>query len=203
MLALADRWWAPTLRGVVAIVFGLLAILWPALALVTLVGLFGAFALVDGVIALASLVSPRMRARAVPGGASVPWAMQLIVGITGIAAGLGTLFYPGITSVILLSFIGAYALVVGVAQIVAAIRQRNQAGAVSLGVGGALAALFGVLMLARPAAGAVAVAWLIGIFAIAVGVALVTMGLTLQRLKQAQPRLVSTLMPEERAKVEK
>lgn len=203
MLALADRWWAPTLRGAVAIVFGLLAILWPALALVTLVALFGAYALVDGVIALASLVSGRMRSRTAPGRASVPWAMQLVVGVAGIAAGLGTLFYPGITSVILLSFIGAYALVVGVAQIVAALRQRHEPGAVSLGIGGALAALFGVLVLARPAAGALALAWFIGIFAIAIGVALVTMGLTLQRVKQAQPRLVSTLMPEERAKVEK
>ncbi len=201
MLALADRWWAPTVRGGLAIVFGLLAILWPGLVLATMVILFGAFALMDGVVALVGLFTSRGRPAAER---IMPWGMQLLVGVVGVAAGLATLFYPGITSVVLLSFIAAYALVGGVAQIIAAVQQRRQPGAVALGVGGALAALFGVLVAMRPAIGVVTIAWLIGIFAIAIGASLVTMGLTLRRMKAAGPRLAATFMPEaERARIEK
>ena len=198
MLALADRWWVPTLRGVAAIAFGLLAILWPGLALMTLVVLFGIFALADGIIALAGL------GRTQTGPRAMPWGLQLLVGIVGVLAGLLTFVTPGITSVVLLSFIAAYALVVGISQIVAAVRQRKQSGAFALGAAGVLMTLFGLLVAFRPTVGAVAIAWLIGIFAIAAGVALLSMGLMLRQAKTAEPRLVATMLPEEeRAKVKR
>lgn len=199
MLALADRWWVPTLRGVAAIAFGLLAIVWPGLALMTLVVLFGIYALADGVIALVGLGQRTQR-----GPRAVPWGLQLLVGVVGVIAGIATFVYPGITSIVLLTFIAAYAIVVGVSQVVAAVRQRDQSGAFALGAAGVLMTLFGVLVAARPAVGAVTIAWLIGIFAIATGVALLTMGLMLRQVKTAEPRLVATMIPEEeRARVER
>lgn len=198
MLALADRWWVPTLRGVAAIAFGLLAIVWPGLALLTLVVLFGVFALADGLIALLGLGKTQTGARA------TPWWLQMLVGIAGVLAGVATFLYPGITSVVLLTFIAAYAIVVGIAQIVAAVRQRKQSGAFALGAAGVLMTLFGVLVVARPAIGAVTIAWLIGIFAIASGVALLTMGLMLRQAKPGEARLVATMIPEEeRARIER
>jgi len=198
MLALADRWWVPTLRGVAAIAFGLLAIVWPSVALMTLVVLFGLYALADGVIALVGLGQTQRGPRA------VPWGLQLLVGVAGILAGVATFVYPGITSVVLLTFIAAYAIVAGISQLVAAIRQRDQSGAFALGAAGVLMTLFGVLVAARPAIGAVTIAWLIGIFAIAAGVALLTMGLMLRQVKTAEPRLVATMIPEEeRARIER
>lgn len=193
MLALARNWWVPMIRGVAAIAFGVLAIVWPGLALVTMVALFGTFALVDGIVALAGLFSTQTRA--------TPWFLQLLVGLTGLGAGVATFVYPGMTAIVLLTFIAVYAVVVGIAQIVAAVQQREKPGAVPLGIGGVAAALFGAIMLANPALGAVAVAWLIGIFAIAVGSALVAMGFALRSARGEAQRLVSTMLPEtERAR---
>lgn len=202
MLAIADRWWVPTLRGVLAIAFGLLAILWPGLALTTMVILFGVFALTDGVVALVGLFRSRGGRQVTAGprrAAATPWWLQLVVGLAGVAAGLTTLFYPGITSLVLLSFIAAYALVIGVAQIASAIAQRQHDGALALGITGAIAALFGFGVMLNPGIGALAIAWLIGVFAIAMGAASIAMGMSLRNLKAvAEPRLVATMIPEER-----
>lgn len=193
MLALAQNWWVPMIRGVAAIAFGVLAIVWPGLALMTMVALFGTFALVDGIVALAGLVSPKTR--------ETQWFLQLVVGLAGLAAGIATFVYPGMTTVVLLSFIAAYAVVVGIVHVVAAVQQRDKPGAVPLGIGGVASTLLGAIMLANPAVGAVAVAWLIGIFAIAVGSALVAMGFALRSARGEAQRLVATMLPEtERAK---
>jgi uncharacterized membrane protein HdeD (DUF308 family) len=208
MLAIADRWWVPTTRGALAIAFGLLAILWPGLVLTTMVILFGVFALTDGVVALIGLWRSRGGRQVTAGprrAATTPWWLQLVVGAAGVVAGLATLVYPGITSLVLLSFIAAYALVIGVAQIASAIVQRKQDGALALGLSGAIATLFGLGVMFNPGIGAVAIAWLIGIFAIAMGGALIAMGLMLRNVKAAvEPRLVATMIPEEeRARIEK
>ncbi len=208
MLAIADRWWAPTLRGVVAIAFGLLAILWPGLVFATMVLLFGVFALTDGVVALVGLWRSR-GGREVTAGPrrpeGTPWWLQLVVGAAGVIAGLATFTYPGLTSFVLLSFIAAYALVVGVAQIAAAIVQRKKAGALPLGIAGAIAVVFGIGVMANPGIGVLTISWLIGTFAIATGAALIVMGMRLRRFKEAvEPRLYATMMPEtERAKVDR
>ena len=101
--ALAKCWWLLLLRGLAAIAFGVLAFLWPGLTLVTLVLIYGAFALVDGVLSLAA---------AFTGGAKpVPTWWLVVVGLLGIAAGAVTFLWPGITAILLVLFIGAWALV--------------------------------------------------------------------------------------------
>lgn len=188
MLALTQNWWVPTLRGAAAIAFGLLAIVWPGLALTTMVLLFGTFAMFDGIVALVGLFKGQQ--------GQTPWFMQLLIGVAGIAAGLATFFYPGITAAILLSFIAAYAIVTGIAALVAAVHQRAKPGSASLGWSGALAALLGTLMVFFPAVGAVAVAWVIGVFAIGIGAALVSMGIALRNAKAGRERLTATMVPE-------
>ncbi len=193
MLEVANRthWWVPGLRGVAAIVFGILAIAWPGLGLVTMVALFGAYALVDGIITLVGLTRHQRSGE-------IPWWLQLLGGVAGIVAGLMTFFYPGITTVALLSFIAAWAVVVGVANFITAIHQRGMPGAVSLGLSGLASLLFGVLMVLRPEAGAVAVAWIVGIYAILAGAALVAVAAALRTGEVSGPRIMATLFPAEK-----
>lgn len=188
MFMLADKWWVPTLRGVVAVIFGVSALVMPGLALMTMVTLFGIYAIVDGLIALAGLGTTRSEV--------VPWWLQLLVGVTGLMAGVLSFAYPGLTMVTLLSFIAVYAVVVGVAQFVAAIQQRKISGSGWLAVSGVVSGLFGLMMFARPEAGALAVAWLIGSYAIIAGATLIAAGLTIRSIRERGERLVSTMMPE-------
>src|SRR5262245_59612387 len=108
--ALARNWWLVLLRGIAAIVFGILAFAWPGLTLLTLVIFWGAFALVDGVLAIAAAIAGR-------GGMTPRWWLA-IVGLAGIIAGLLTFLWPGITALILLLFIAAWAIVAGVFEII-------------------------------------------------------------------------------------
>ncbi|HEY9722012.1 MAG TPA: DUF308 domain-containing protein, partial [Oscillatoriaceae cyanobacterium] len=124
MLTLAKNWWVPTVRGIAAIIFGVIALGSPHAALVTLVAVFGIYALVDGIFAIAGLFRSDST--------HAPWYLQLLVGVTGIMAGLITLSYPGITAVSLLAFIAAFAIVIGIGQLIAAVQQRHESGAVPL-----------------------------------------------------------------------
>ena len=161
MIALS--WSALALRGVLAIIFGLLVFAWPGLTLWVLVLFFGANALVDGVLAIVA---------AVRGSASGGrWWGMLLEGILGIATGLVTFLWPGLTALVLLYFIAAWAIVIGVFEIVAAIRLRKEIeGEWLLALRGVLAILFGVILFANPGPGALAVVWLVGAFSIALGV---------------------------------
>jgi uncharacterized membrane protein HdeD (DUF308 family) len=116
--ALAKSWWLVLLRGIAAIVFGVLAFVWPGLTLLTLVLFYGAYALVDGAFALIA---------AFTGGAKpVPTWWLIVVGLAGIAAGLATFLWPGITALVLLVFIGAWAIVHGIFEIIGAIKLRKE-----------------------------------------------------------------------------
>src|SRR5262245_23445398 len=156
-------WSALALRGILAILFGLLVFVWPGLTLFVLILFFGANALVDGVLALVA---------AVRGGASgARWWGVLIEGILGVAAGIITFLWPGLTALVLLYVIAAWAIVIRVFEIVAAIRLRKEIeGESLLCLRGALAILFGVVLFADPGAGALAVVWVIGAFSIVLGV---------------------------------
>lgn len=193
MLAHARNWWVPALRGMAAVLFGIMAIVWPGLALATMVLMFGVFALFDGIVSLGGLFGARNK--------ETPWWLQLLVGLTGIGAGILTFTYPGLTGVTLLTFIASYACVVGVSHVVSAIQQRDQVGAVGMGFSGAALGLFGLVMLMRPAVGVLTVAWAIGVFAIASGVGSLVLAAALYRAKLAGPRLTSTMMPSTREKV--
>jgi uncharacterized membrane protein HdeD (DUF308 family) len=175
---LTRNWWVFALRGAAAVLFGVLALVWPTITLSALVLLFGAYALVDGVMSLGV---------AIFGGAAAegrrPWLV--LEGIAGIGAGIVTFAWPGITTLVLLWWIAAWALVTGAFEIAAAIRLRREIrGEWRLALSGALSVLFGILLAIRPGEGAVAVAWLIGIYAIVFGAALLALAYELRRYRR-------------------
>jgi uncharacterized membrane protein HdeD (DUF308 family) len=145
--ALAKCWWLLLLRGIAAVLFGLLAFIWPGLTLVTLVLLYGAFALVDGVISLVAAFTGSAK--------PIPTWWLVVVGLLGIAAGIVTFAWPGITAILLVLFIGAWALVHGIFEIIGAIQLRKEIdNEWMLILGGALSVLFGRIVLIAPGAGA-------------------------------------------------
>lgn len=160
---LSRNWWVLLIRGILAVIFGVLALVYPAATLGVLVLFFGAYMLVDGVFSIiAGLTAPQ---------GYRGWGWVLAGGIAGVIIGLLTLFVPGMTAMFLLYFFIAWLIVTGVAQIVSAISLRKEiTGEVFLIIGGVLSVLIAVYMLINPAAGALAVAWLIGIYAILFGV---------------------------------
>ena len=171
---LARHWWVFLLRGLVAIAFGLVGLFYPAATLVTLILFYGAFALVDGVFAVVSAVRGKE-------GAGPRWWLAL-VGVIAIVAGLVTFFWPGITALALMTVIGVWALIYGVVEIVGAIRLRKEIdNEWLLLMHGVIAVLFGVMALVRPGAGALALIWLIGSFALASGIVLVLFAFRLKK----------------------
>jgi uncharacterized membrane protein HdeD (DUF308 family) len=176
--ALAKNWWMVLLRGIAAIVFGVLAFAWPGLTLLTLVIIFGAYALVDGVVALIAAFS---------GGAKpAPTWWLIVAGIAGIVAGIATFVWPGITALVLIVFIGAWSIVHGIFEIVGAIKLRKEIDNEWLLIlAGALSVIFGVLVLAMPGSGALALIWVIGAYAIVFGILLVGFSFRLRKHRTA------------------
>ena len=180
---LSHNWGWMVVRGVAAVCFGVLALLVPGITLAVLVLMWGAYALVDGIFSL--LAAFRIRDQGRPF-----WAL-LAVGVLGIIAGILTFVWPGITALVLMGFIAAWALFVGALQIVAAIRLRKSIEHEwLLGISGALSVVFGALMLIAPGAGALAVLWMIGAYAILFGGLLIALGFNL-RSHTHHPRLAS------------
>ena len=176
--ALAKSWWLVLLRGIAAIVFGVLAFVWPGLTLLTLVMLYGAYALVDGAFALIA---------AFTGGAKpVPTWWLIVVGLAGIAAGLATFLLPGITALVLLVFIGAWAIVHGIFEIIGAIKLRKEIdNEWWLILAGAMSVIFGIIVLVAPGAGALGLVWAIGAYSVVFGILLVGLSLRLKRHRHA------------------
>jgi uncharacterized membrane protein HdeD (DUF308 family) len=168
------HWWIFVLRGLLALVFGFVALAYPAAALTALVLMFGIYAFADGVMAL---VFAFRRGHARRG-----WA--IFEGITGIGAGLLTLFWPGVTAIALYAFIAARAVFAGIAQIVMAVRLRREIrGEAWLIAQGVLGVGFGVLMIALPIAGVIALVALIAAFAFMAGGVWIGLGLELRRFE--------------------
>ena len=171
-------WWMIALRGVLAIVFGVLAFIWPGATLATLVLLFGAYAFVDGVVSIVVGIKEY--------GERERWWATLLGGVVSLGAGIITFLMPGITTLTLLTLIALWAVVRGIFEIVAAIRLRHVIrGEWLLGLAGVLSIVFGVWMLAFPGAGAIAVIWWIGAYAIALGLMLVALGFRARGLAHA------------------
>ncbi|HYR06593.1 MAG TPA: HdeD family acid-resistance protein, partial [Longimicrobium sp.] len=169
---LSRNWWAVALRGVCGILFGTLTFLAPGISLAALVLFYGAWALADGVLAIASAVRRRTGARG--------WVLVL-KGCLGIAAGVVTLFWPGITAMALLYVIASWALVAGVLEVAAAIRLRRViAGEWLLALSGVLSIVAGVLLMLFPGTGALAVVLWIGAYALVSGALLVALALRLR-----------------------
>ena len=171
--ALAKNWWLLLLRGIAAIIFGLLAFAWPGLTLVTLILFYGAFVLVDGVLAVIAAITG-----GVPGSR---WWLA-IIGLLGIAAGLVTFMMPGLTAVLLLLFIAGWAIATGVFQIIGAIKLRKEIDNEWLLIlGGIISVLFGVSMMLAPGAGALALVWVIGTYSVVIGAIFVALALRLRK----------------------
>lgn len=174
MAFLADRWWVPVVRGVAALLFGILTLLVPGASLYALVVLWGIYALVDGFFNLTLGVQR--------GRAGERWGWFIAEGLLSIAAGIFTFVWPGITGLVLLYVIAAWAVLTGIAEVAAAVRLRAMLEHEwLLALAGALSIVFGILLFARPGAGALAVAWLIGFYAILFGTLLIGLGARLYR----------------------
>src|SRR5215475_4498227 len=172
--ALAKAWWLVLLRGIAGIVFGVLAFMWPGLTLLTLVLLYGAYALVDGVIALVAAFTGAPK--------PVPTWWLVVVGLLGVAAGVVTFMWPGITALVLIIFIGVWAIAHGIFEIIGAIRLRREIdNEWWLILAGALSVIFGVIVLVAPGAGALGLIWAIGAYSIAFGILLVGLSLRLRK----------------------
>ncbi len=171
--ALAKNWWLILLRGIAAVIFGVLTFAWPGVTLLTLVMLYGAFALVDGALALVA---------AIMGGQPAPRWWLALVGLLGLVAGLITLALPGITAVILLYCIAFWAIAIGAMQIVGAIRLRKEIdNEWMLIASGVISVLFGLVMILSPGAGALGLLFVIGVYAVIHGIMLITLAFRLRR----------------------
>ena len=177
--ALTKGWWIMLLRGLAAVAFGVLAFAWPGLTLLTLIILFAVYALVDGLFALFSIFGSRDH------GVSAWWL--LLVGLAGIAAAAITYFWPGITALMLVMIIGAWAFAHGIFEIVAAFQVRKDfEDWWILALSGVISVIFGGLLLFNPGAGALALVWLIGLYAVIFGILLIILSF---RLKSVHSRL--------------
>jgi uncharacterized membrane protein HdeD (DUF308 family) len=171
--SLERQWGWVALRGAAAIVFGVLAYASPAATLQTLVLFWGAYALVDGAFAL--VAGFRMRDNGKP-----LWAM-IAVGVLGVLAGVATFAWPALTAITLVFIIGYWAVLIGVFQIVAAIRfRRTIHNEWLLGFSGLLSIVFGALLIYQPGAGALTLVWFIGSYAMVFGVLLIVLALRLR-----------------------
>jgi uncharacterized membrane protein HdeD (DUF308 family) len=158
---LAANWWLLTLRGIAGIIFGILALVVPGITLFALVLLYGAYAFADGVFALAAAIRKRQHAR---------WGALALQGLLGIAVGILTLVWPGITAIALLAVIAAWAFLTGFMEIAAAIRLRKEMkGEWVMILSGIASVVAGIILVARPGIGALAVVTVIGIYAIVGG----------------------------------
>lgn len=166
---LGRSWWMLLLRGIAAIVFSILTFANPGLSLATLVLFFGAYALVDGAFGAVTAIRARHDRD--------DWGLLLLGGLVGIGVGVLTLFYsPVITAVALLFYVAVWAVAMGVLEVVTAIRLRKVIqGEWLLGLAGIASVVLGVVLMARPAAGALTLMWAIAGYAAGLGVVLVAL----------------------------
>jgi uncharacterized membrane protein HdeD (DUF308 family) len=177
---LGENWWLLLLRGIAAIAFGVLALFWPGITLISLTLLWGAYMLVDGVFAVWAAISGRSAAPEM----GPRWWMA-ISGVISILAGLATFFWPGMTAFILLIFIGIWAIVIGVLTIWGAIQARKEIeGEWVLGLFGLLTIAFGLLVLFQPGTGALSLIWAIAGYSIFAGVLLIMLSFRVRKFKR-------------------
>lgn len=170
---LAGAWWLVLIRGICAIIFGILALVWPGLTIYTLVIFFGAYAIVSGAFTLFSAFRHDVESKT--------WL--IVSGVVGILAGLVAFIWPGMTTLVLLYIIAFWAIFAGVAEIIGGIRLRKIIdNEWMLIVGGVLSVIFGILLLIWPATGALTLTWLIGLFAVMYGIAMVFLSFRMKKL---------------------
>ncbi len=178
------------LAGVAAIVFGVICLVWPGVSLLALTALFGAFAFVYGAFAVGAglnMVAHR----------STDWVPYVLGGLAGVAIGAVTFFYPGLTALTLVYFIAGWAIITGVFEIMAGIDLRGEvSGAVWLAVSGALSVVFGAVVAIFPSTGALAILWLIGIYAILGGGMRLFAAYQIYRVRNEAKAAVGAMQPQ-------
>jgi uncharacterized membrane protein HdeD (DUF308 family) len=175
---LARNWWTLLIRGIAAVVFGVLAFAWPGATIVAIVILFGAYAFVDGVFAIVGAIRAAQ--------SHERWWPFLLEGIVGIAIAAIVFFEPRAAAFGLYVTIAIWAFLTGILEIAAAIQLRKQiANELWLILAGVLSLLFGVLMLWQPMAGAIAIVWVIGAYAIVFGIMMIGLSLRLRKAATA------------------
>ena len=174
---MTQNWWAVALRGLVAVLFGIAAFVWPGITLWALVAIFGAYALVDGIFAVIEAFR-----RDVVG---ERWWALLFEGFVGIAIGILTFAWPRLTAMGLLYLIAFWAIVTGVFEVITAIRLRHEIrGEWMMALIGVLSVAFGFLLVAFPLTGALSVVLMIGAFAFATGALMIALAFKLRSLRR-------------------
>lgn len=182
MIAILSRhWWMFLLRGLVAVLFGVVTFFWPLLTLAVLVLWFGAFIFLDGLFTLIfALRSIKTRAY---------WWLFLLEGLAGMGVGVITFLKPGFTILVFVYLLAAWAILAGVFRVIAAILLRREiSGEWALALSGLLGILLGALLFLFPSSGAVAMMWMIGIYALLAGIFQIALGIRLRRFQRMERR---------------
>ncbi|MDR3067599.1 MULTISPECIES: HdeD family acid-resistance protein [Comamonas] len=175
-IMLHRTWWVLLLRGAAAIIFGVLTWMQPAASAAALVLVFGAYVFVDGLLGIYTAIKSRQQSRY--------WWVVLLWGLTGVAVGVLTAINPAITALVLTIYIGVWALMTGVLQIVAALRLRKEIqGEWLLVLGGLLSVLFGIFVLMQPGAGMMAMLWVLATYAVIFGVLMVILAFKIKKFR--------------------
>ena len=173
---LKRHWWVPVIRGIAAIIFGVIAFTHPVMAIATLVLFFGAWVLIDGIFRVVGAIGHHS--------SDPDWGWHLVIGLLGIIVGLLTFHAPRITALALVIYIAAWALMVGATEIAFAIKMRREIkGEWLLILIGLASIVFAVLLLWNPVAGAAAVIWLIAWYAVVLGILAIFFGFRLRSLR--------------------
>lgn len=183
---LSRDWWHFAVRGVLTIVFGLVALIWPDVTKIALVLMFGAFVLTDGILTVATGVAARKYFKR--------WWVLLLEGITGIIIAAITFIWPNITGLAMLYFIAGWAILTGIFEIAAALEFRNLIpGEWATFLMGLLSIIFGVVLFVSPNAGALGIVWAIGFYAIFFGIMEIVFAFRLRGLgRELNPKQTST-----------
>ncbi len=168
---LTSKWWVVALRGILAILFGIVALVYPGITLLSLALVIGAWAFIDGVFAIASAFGHS--------GREAVW--YVLEGLLGIAVGVATFFYPNLTAQALVYLVGFWAILTGIFEVVAGFELPLSRDWL-LALAGALSIIFGVLVFFNPGSGALAIVWLIAVYALVFGVTMLVFGIRLRGL---------------------
>jgi uncharacterized membrane protein HdeD (DUF308 family) len=174
-IALVTNWWSPVIRGLLAILLGIITLAWPGITLGALVLLFGAYAFIDGIF---SIVGAWRASKA-----HERWGVSVLEGVAGIIAAVVTFTWPAMTALALVFIVAAWAIVTGIFETAAAVRLRRYIkGEWLLVLGGVASVVFGILLVLSPLLGALVLAIWLGVYALFFGAMLVGLGLRLRTL---------------------